>query len=121
MILMQNVPAQVDVLDERIDGVQAFGTLQVVPGSQSLTTSFRFALPAWILETQPDSDRHIYHLLVQKQPGTLADPITIHVVLPGNAIIETLSAGASIQDDGSILVQTDLRTDFELEIVFHAP
>jgi hypothetical protein len=121
MILKQNVPAQVDTLDEGIDGVQAFGTLQVVPGGQSLTMSFRFALPAGILEVQPGSGQFIYRLLVQKQPGTLAVPITIRVVLPANAIIETLSSGAGIQGDGSILVQTDLRTDREFEIVFHAP
>jgi len=120
MILWQNVPAQVDILDEGIDGVQAFGTLQVVPGGQSLTTSFRFALPAGILEVQPGSGQFIYRLLVQKQPGTLADPITIRVVLPDDASIQTIPAGAVIQGN-RFLVQTDLRTDREFEIVFHVP
>jgi len=32
MLIKQDVPARVDTLDEGIAGVQAFGTLQVVPG-----------------------------------------------------------------------------------------
>ena len=85
MISKQDIPAHVDNLDEGIDGVQTFGTLQVVPGSESMTTNFRFALPAGIITIQPGSNRSIYHLKVQKQPGTLAVPITIRVHLPGNA------------------------------------
>ena len=73
--------ARVDTLDnDGIAGVQAFGTLQVVPGGESVVTTFRFALPASIV--QSGTGQSIYHLLVQKQPGTLAEPITIRVHLP---------------------------------------
>jgi hypothetical protein len=120
MILRQNVPAQVDILDEGINGVQAFGTLQVVPGGQSLTTSFRFALPAAVLEFQPSSGQYVYHLKVQKQPGTLAVPVTIRVSLPDNASIQTIPKGAVIQGQ-SILIQSGLRTDLEFTIVFQVP
>jgi len=77
-------------------------------------------LPAGILEGQPGSGQFIYRLLVQKQPGTLADPITIRVVLPDDASIQTIPAGAVIQGN-RFLVQTDLRTDREFEIVFQIP
>jgi len=120
MMIKQDVPARVDNLEEGIDGVQAFGTLQVIPGEESLATSFRFALPAGVLSIQPGTNRTIYHLLVQKQPGTLAVPITIRVHLPGNATIQTAPSGSVIQDQ-SVLYQTDLRTDIELEIVFSLP
>jgi hypothetical protein len=120
LILKQDIPARVDNLEEGIDGVQAFGTLQVIPGEESLVTSFRFALPADILTTQSGSNQFIYHLLVQKQPGTLAVPITIRVHLPSNASIQTVPAGAVIQDQ-SILYQTGLRTDLKFEIVFQLP
>jgi hypothetical protein len=69
---------------------------------------------------QPGDGQSIYHLLVQKQPGTLAVPITIRVHLPNNASVTTAPAGAVVQDQ-SILYQTDLRTDLVFEIVFHIP
>jgi len=92
--------------------------LQVVPGGESVVTTFRFALPASIL--QSGVGQSIYHLLVQKQPGTLAEPITIRVHLPNNASIQSVPTGAVVQDQ-NILYQTDLRTDLDSEIVFHIP
>ena len=120
MILQQNVPARVDTLSEPIDGVQAFGTLQVVPGGESNTMSFRFALPAWTVTIQPGTGWYVYHLLVQKQPGTLANLITISVTLPENASIQAAPASAVIQGN-SILIQTNLRTDLDIEIAFQVP
>jgi hypothetical protein len=118
MIVKQDVAAQVDDLDEKIDGVKAFGTLQVIPGGESLTTSFQFALPASII--QSEAGQSIYHLLVQKQPGTQAIPVTIRVHLPNNASIKMAPVGAVIQNP-NILYQTNLQTDIEFEIVFQAP
>jgi hypothetical protein len=117
MILKQDNPGQVDILKEEIDGVQAFGTLQVVPGGQSLPISLQFALPLDIIKVQSGSNQLVYHLKVQKQPGTLAVPITIRVHLANNAMIETTPAGAVIQGH-NILYQTNLDTDFEFEVVF---
>ncbi len=118
MIVKQDIPARVDTLDEGIAGVQAFGTLQVVPGGETMNTTFRFALPANIV--QSGIDQSFYHLLVQKQPGTLAEPVTIRLHLPSNASIRSVPVGALIQDQ-NILFQTDLRTDLEFEVSFHIP
>jgi hypothetical protein len=118
MLIKQDVPARVDKLDEGIAGVQAFGTLQVVPGGESVVTTFRFALPESIL--QSSAGQSIYHLLVQKQPGTLAEPIIIRVHLPNNASIQTVPARAVVQDN-NILYQTNLQTDLDVEITFHIP
>jgi hypothetical protein len=120
MILKQEEQGKVDILEEEIDGVQAFGTLQVLLGGQSLPVSFQFALPADILKVEAGSDRITYHLKVQKQPGTSAVPITIRAHLPKGAIIETTSAGAVIEGS-DILYQTDLREDIEFEVVFSFP
>jgi hypothetical protein len=120
MIRKQQNPKQVDILDEEIDGIQAFGTLQVVPGGESLSTSFRFALPADVLRVDADSGKTVYHLKVQKQPGTAAVPATIRVHLPNAAVIEKFPTGAVVQDS-SILYQTKLAQDVELEIVFSLP
>jgi hypothetical protein len=118
MLIKQDVPARVDTLDEGIAGVQAFGTLQVVPGGESINTTFRFALPPGIIQSAVGQS--IYHLLVQKQPGTLAEPITIRVHLPNYASVQTAPKGAIVQGQ-NILYQTDLRTDLEFEIVYHIP
>jgi hypothetical protein len=120
MILKQENPGQVDILEEEIEGVQAFGTLQVLLGGQSLSASFQFALPVDILRVEPGSNLMVYHLKAQKQPGTSGVPITIRVHLPKNAFIERTLAGADIQDN-NILFQTDLSTDLEFEVVFSLP
>ncbi|MBI5965736.1 MAG: DUF4012 domain-containing protein [Chloroflexi bacterium] len=120
MILNQSPPAEVDILDEEIDGVQAFGTIQVVPGGQSLTVSFQFALPVDILEKQLDPDQTIYRLTLQKQPGTLAVPITIRIHLANNASVLSMPDGAVLEDD-NILIQTSLREDIEIDVQFRTP
>jgi hypothetical protein len=119
-ILQDGVPPHVDVLDEGIAGVQAFGTLKVVPGGQSVDTGFQFALPVGVIKSQPNSSQKVYHLRVQKQPGTLAVPITILVHLPDNSTIQTVPAGAKVQDH-TVLLQTNLSQDLEFDIVFTVP
>ncbi len=120
MILNQSPPAEVDILDEEIDGVQAFGTIQVVPGGQSLSVSFQFDLPVNILTKQLDSDQMIYRLTVQKQPGTLAVPITIRIHLANNASVQSTPDG-SVLEDNNVLLQTTLREDIEIEVIFRIP
>ena len=118
MLIKQDVPAHVDTLDEGIAGVQGFGTLQVVPGGESINTTFQFALPASIIKS--GIGQSIYHLLVQKQPGTLAEPITIRVHLPNNASVISAPKGAIVQGQ-NVLYQTNLQTDLEFEVVYHTP
>jgi hypothetical protein len=114
------VPARVDTLDEELPGIQAFGTLLVVPGGQTQSTSFRFALPPTVIESQPGVGRSVYHIKVQKQPGTLAVPLTLRLQLPGRAVLESTSLQAVMQDQ-TLLIQADLRTDIDLEVVFSLP
>ncbi len=120
MILQQPVPPKVDVLDEGIPGVQGFGTLKIVPGGQFVDTRFQFALPSSVIQSGPNSTQKIYHLRIQKQPGTLAVPITISIQLPANASIETVPVGAKVQGH-TIVLQTNLRVDLELDVAFSVP
>ncbi len=115
----RGVPARVDLLEEKLPGVQAFGTLLVVPGGESLSTGFHFALPATLIETR-EGGLSSYHLKVHKQPGTLAVPLTLRIHLPGGATFVSASLPGTLQDQ-SLLVQTDLRTDVELEVIFSLP
>jgi hypothetical protein len=122
MLLGQAVPARVDELEDELEGVRGFGTLLVVPGGESLSTSLRFALPRTVLAI-PDASRQgelTYHLTVHKQPGTLAIPLLIRIHLPNGATVKSISREAIVQDN-HLLINTNLRTDVELELVFSNP
>jgi hypothetical protein len=120
MILEKSPPAEVDVLDEEIDGVQGFGTMQVVPASDYRITLFEFLLPADVVQAGPESGQWLYRLRVQKQPGTLAVPLTIRIRLPGNAAVLQAPAGAVVEGS-SILLQTDLRVDRQIDVLYQIP
>jgi len=92
----------------------------VVPGGESLSMDFQYALPADVIHAEKDTDLRIYRLKVQKQPGTVAVPITLRVFLPKNSKIETVPAGAVVQGY-NISYQTNLTTDLDFEIVFSVP
>jgi hypothetical protein len=118
ILLEERVPARVDVLDEEIAGVQGFGTLLVVPGGQSLSTGFDFALPPSVVLGEDSTGRRTYRLKIQKQPGTLAHPLVIRVHLPVHAQVDAVNLDALVQDE-NLLIETDLRTDVYLEVVFY--
>jgi hypothetical protein len=114
------VPARVDVLEEKIEGVQGFGTLLVLPGGDSLETSFRFQLPSQVIGTGEGSKTKVYHLRVQKQAGTLPQVLTIRVHLPSGAKLLTSSPEAQMEEDG-LSVIIDLQGDVEIEIAYQDP
>ena len=123
MILEEAVPAHVDILDadeEETNGLQGFGSLLVVPGGQTLSTAFQFALPQAVVSRGSDSNLLSYRLKVGKQPGTLAIPLLLRIHLPSHAIIEAVPPGASVQNN-NLLLETDLRQDVRIEVVFHLP
>jgi len=117
MIRRESVPAQVDILEEEIEGVQGFGLLKVVPGDETVATNFEFMLPVHIIKFQ--DNLMVYRLRIQKQQGTLVSAI-IRVHIPNGAIIQSTPSGAIIQDS-NILIETDLREDREIEITFQIP
>jgi hypothetical protein len=121
MLLGKGVPARVDELvEEGLETGVGFGTLLVVPGGQTLATGFSFALPPTVLSHTEGSNQYAYKLRVQKQPGTLAHPLVIRIHLPNQAILESTTLDAVVQDN-NLLIETDLRTDVELRLVFRLP
>jgi len=120
MLLGKNVPARVDILDEEIEGVQGYGTLLVIPGSESIGTVFDFSLPASVLAREKGGNQLTYRLKVQKQPGTIANSLEIRVHLPNHSQVEFTNMEALIQGD-DVLIKTNLRTDVYLELVFSVP
>jgi hypothetical protein len=119
MIGQESPPVQVDLLNEEIAGVQGFGTIQVVPASDSLTTDFQFLLPPDVLQAWTNN-QWMYRLKVQKQPGTRAVPITIRIQLPEGATVIQAPPGATVEGT-LVLFQTDLRLDRQIEVLYQFP
>ncbi|MBN1304059.1 MAG: DUF4012 domain-containing protein [Anaerolineales bacterium] len=117
MILGQEVPDRVDELKEEIPGVQVFGTLKVVRGGKSVTSEFNFSLPERVVIVQSGNRQKQYSLKVQKQPGTLAVPISIRVHLPGDAKVKEVPTGAVVQD-GNVLLETTLQEDLAIIVIY---
>lgn len=117
MLNYRSVPPQVDILDEELKGIQVFGTLKVVPGGQSVTTSLQFSLPTSVLAFDPISQQITYHLRVQKQPGTHAIPLVVRIQLPAGAELRLMPNQATVNGN-LVTYQGDLRTDRELEVVY---
>jgi hypothetical protein len=110
-----DVPAKVDLLDENIRGIQAFGTLLGVPTGQTLTTSFEFALPPSAILKRGNT--YLYQLKIQKQPGTLAMPVSIEIVLPAAARNIRPPAGALIEGH-TLRLELKLLEDTSLQVLF---
>jgi len=117
LIFGRYVPAKVDLLAERIEGGQVWGTLMTLPGLSSLTNTFQFALPAEIITSIPvptkvtaefstelfQSPANIYAPLTNdyaksyqldlfKQPGHKPESFTLNLRLPpGVELISALS------------------------------
>ncbi len=120
------VPARVDELDnsgiviENPDGLRAFGTLFVVPWSETLTTRFRYTLPPAVLAPGPGKNEWQYRLHVQKQPGTLAIPLAVGVALPAGAeLISAVPKGKL--ETSTWQVNLKLLTDQEIVLSFRVP
>jgi hypothetical protein len=114
------VPARVDTLNEGIPGIQSYGTLLLVPIGANLETDFLFALPAKVLQASADNKTQTYTLHVQKQPGTLAIPISLCVRLPVGADLVKATAGGKF-DAGQWCMSGDLNTDIHVTLAFTVP
>jgi hypothetical protein len=116
----QIIPARTDILDENIVGTQAFGTLLVVPKGQTLQTSYYYQLPAAVVSNEPDGKTFKYTLKIQKQPGTLAVPLTFHLILPPGMAITNVRPGVlrAQQAREEWIFKTNLLKDALIEISF---
>ncbi len=118
--MIQEIPvdARVDALEEEeIPGLQAFGTMLVVPGGRTVQTGLGWSLPPGILARDLETAPLDYRLTVKKQPGTVAIPITIRLHLPAGARVESAPAGALLQAN-DLLFSADLRRDLLLQVRF---
>ncbi len=69
-----------DITTNIESGKTVFGFINLTPPLQTSTIEVKYRLPKAILPGSPTA----YHLLVQKQPGTRADPLLISLTHPTN-------------------------------------
>lgn len=117
ILLNRGGNAQVHVLDDDIQGLDTFGTMMVVPGSDSILSEFEFGLPDNILQISPATDEVRYSIKVDKQPGTVAIPLTLRIHLPNGSEL-VMSPPGAIVDGNNLLLETDLRLDLDLQVVY---
>ena len=92
-----------------IAGRTSFGNyLYLPPGTTQLTY-------AWISPYAADVNATggTYVLTVQKQPGTVADPLSVRIAVPSGAVIVGASPGLSVLGNVATL-QTTLRQDLQV-------
>ena len=101
------------------DGRAVFGVYHIVPPGTALV---RMAWVAPYVVDGPDAAGHRrYRLTLQKQPGTVEDPVAIRIVPPEGARIVGAADGLTISPAGDAAeIATNLRTDLELWVEFAA-
>jgi len=120
MVSGKAVSAQVDELADKITGVQGYGTLLVVPGGESSTTSLRFQLPPKVIATDSGVNTRIYRLRIQKQAGTPAQALVVRVRLPFGAKLLSVTPEAEMEDT-SLSFTIDFQKDVEIEVKYQIP
>ena len=117
-MLQEVIPARTDDLgSEEISNAQVFGCMVLTPTHSTTSTEFEAALPPGVLTKDESRGAWVYRLKVQKQPGTLAQPFSFSVKLPGAARIESASIPLT-ENAGAWTAQLDLRRDILIEISF---
>ena len=112
------IPARTDDLgDENIPGVQVFGTFAVIRQGETLNTGFDFGLPPSVLHQNGENGAWAYTLTIQKQPGTLAVPLTLRIRLPKDASLLSSSWPPDLTTD-VLEYRFELSQDISLTVDF---
>ncbi|MFN8619341.1 MAG: DUF4012 domain-containing protein [Chloroflexota bacterium] len=99
--------------EEDIAGRHAFGNyLLIAPGEAWLEETWTTPL---VVETDGDASR--YALTIQKQPGQIAEPMTVRIELPEGAQVLSTTEGMTV-DGGAATWSGTLTQDLQLEVRF---
>jgi hypothetical protein len=118
IMLDENVPPRVDLLEEDLQGLQGFGTLFAVKMGRSLETDLQFSLPTGIITTDPQMHDQIYQLKIQKQSGTEGTPVTLRVHLPQGSQVVSISPEGYTRVGNNLLFELGLTRDVDIRIEF---
>jgi hypothetical protein len=105
----------VTISQERADTLM-IGTFLIVPSGGTRETVLRYRLPPEVLEQTAEGWR--YRLVVQKQAGREAIPITVYVHLPPGMGVAAAAPALQNQDGQRITWNATLATDQVFDIIF---
>jgi hypothetical protein len=98
-------------------GKSVWGTFLLVPNGQRVETSFQYTLPVTVARKTDEGWR--YHLLLQKQAGTVNNQARVTLQLPPNSqLLKAIPAPDRTVEDGCLEFEFTLLTDRELEVIF---
>jgi len=98
------------------EGKNVFASFFVVGPTELRELSYEYQLPGSTVVQEGSTSA--YRLSVQKQPGTLANPVRVEVELPpGSVVVSSAPEGATVTGE-RVVFQTDLRVDRQFEVVF---
>lgn len=95
------------------------GFFEVAP-EEKKKIALSYASPLAISSESPGSP-HTYSLVVQKQPGTYGDPLTVSISFPGGWTVLEVKPKPTFEADGVVSFSTTLDTDKEFEVTFSVP
>lgn len=114
--LGQTIPARTDDLgSEDIANAQVFGAMVITPTRSTSQIEFEYSLPPTLLTASGPPGTRLYHLRIQKQPGTLGHHITLRVHLPPGYQISAPNLGF-VQSGSSWTAQFSLREDSDITL-----
>ncbi len=93
-----------------------FGTFFMLPRAQSLSSQMEYQLPPSVV--QATANGQAYRLLLFKQAGTPAEPVTVTITLPPNTTFISASIPPSNIDDQTITITLNLSADTLLELFY---
>ncbi|MCI0580023.1 MAG: DUF4012 domain-containing protein [Chloroflexi bacterium] len=107
---------QAQVVTDDPGPMSVFANFLLVPRGESVTTSFRYQLPAGVV--QPLGGRQQYTLTVAKQAGARPQLLQVTVVLPpGARLAQTIPAADSVNGQ-TVLFSAELDQDRSFTVIY---
>jgi hypothetical protein len=95
-----------------------FSAFLVARPGERLETVFAYDLPGYTVARSGEESR--YRLVVQKQPGTRAHPIEVHLYLPTGADIAASKPAPTERRGSTLVYRLELETDLVIEVLWKA-
>jgi hypothetical protein len=115
----QSTTGQVDVALLE-PGKVSWGQLFLLAPQESISLDYVYSLPPGTVQSSADNTWH-YTLYLQKQPGTMQNPVNLTIILPENSQIQDVSPAPTHQEEDTLYFQLDQKVDRQISITYQMP
>jgi hypothetical protein len=95
-------------------GLTTFANFLLLPRAGETTASFRYSLPAAVIE--PAEDGALYRLTLFKQPGLRPEPLRLTLTLPDGATLLSATPAPTASDGNRLTFEATLAANFVLSV-----